>query len=75
MGKAFRRLEKQVQGRNPGRTRYVPFPVRVSELEVAVLELMAYLAVQIATDPESPPDQALTEAYASFKKHLEGTVT
>lgn len=73
MGKAFRRLEKQVQGRNPGRTRYVPFPVRVAELEVALLELMSYVNT-IATDKESAQDQAFVEAYTAFKQHLEGTV-
>jgi len=74
MGKAFNRLSSQVQGRNPSRTRYVPFPARVTELEKAILELMAYLCVQVANDPASPADSALTAAYHEFKKHLEGTI-
>lgn len=74
MGKAFNRLATQVQGRNPGRTRYVPFPARVAELEKAILETMAYLCVNIANDGASPTDTALTAAYHEFKKHLEGTI-
>jgi len=74
MGKAFNRLTSQVQGRNPGRTRFVPLPARFKELEVALLETMAYLCVHIANDKDSPPDAALTAAYEEFKKHLEGTV-
>lgn len=74
MGKAFRRLETQVQGRRGLRTRYVPFPARVRALEVFLLELGAYLAVHIANDPASPGDAGLTEAYEEFKKLLEGTV-
>jgi len=74
MGKAFRRLETQVQGRRGLRTRYVPFPARVRELEKFLLELGAYLALHVANNPEDPSDAGLVESYEEFKKHLEGTV-
>lgn len=75
MGKAFRRLERQVQGRTPTRVRYIPLPHRTTELEVFLLELGAYLALHVANDPEDASDQAFIEAYHQFKKHLEGTVS
>jgi len=74
MGKAFNRLEKQVQGRTGLRTRYVPFPVRMLEVEKFLLELGSYLSTVVATDPDSPGDAALVSAYTEYKKHLEGTV-
>lgn len=74
MGKAFNRLEKQVQGRTGLRTRYVPFPVRMLEVEKFLLELGAYLATEIASDPDSPSDASFVSAYTEYKKHLEGTV-
>lgn len=74
MGKAFNMLTKQVNGRHSSRTRYVPFPTRVAELEKATLELYAYICREIANDSESPTDQGLVAAYAEFKKHLEGTI-
>jgi len=74
MGKAFTRLTSQVQGRTPGRTRYVPLPARLAELEKAILETLHYLCTEVANDPASPSDSALTAAYHEFKKHLEGTI-
>lgn len=74
MGKAFRRLEKQVEGRRALRTRYVPFPARIRALEMLALELGAYLALHVANNPEDSSDSALVEAYEEFKKLLEGTV-
>jgi len=43
-------------------------------VEVLLLELSAYLAFHVATDPETAGDAALVEAYEEFKKLLEGTV-
>lgn len=74
MGKAFTRLVNQVNGRHSSRPRVVPFQVRLAELEKATLELMAYLTVEVANDPQSSSDAALTAAYVEYKKHLEGTV-
>lgn len=75
MGKAFRRLEKQVQGRTSTRQRWIPPAVRCAELEKALLEVMHYLATEVANDEASASDSAFTEAYHEFKKHLEGTVS
>lgn len=74
MARAFTRLERQVRGRSGSRTRYVPFPTRVAEMEKFLLELGAYLALHVANDPEDASDQALVAAYTDFKKHLEGTI-
>lgn len=74
MGKAFRRLEKQVEGRRTLRSRYVPVPARIRALEVFLLELGAYLALHVANDPEAAGDSGLVESYEEFKKLLEGTV-
>jgi len=74
VGKAFRRIEKQVEGRRPLRTRYVPFPARMRAVEVLLLELSAYIALHVATDSASADDLGFVEAYEEFKKHLEGTV-
>lgn len=75
MGKTFKRLEKQVQGRTGSRQRWIPPTVRIAELEKFVLELGAYLALHVANDEDDPSDHALVEAYTEFKKHLEGTVS
>lgn len=74
MGKAFRRLEKQVQGRTAPRSRWIPPAVRCAEVEKFLLELGAYLALHIANDENDPSDVGLVESYHEFKKHLEGTV-
>lgn len=75
MGKAFARLEKQVQGRSSTRQRWIPPTVRTAEVEKALLEVMAYLALHVATDENDASDSALVAAYHEFKKHLEGTVS
>lgn len=74
MGKAFRRLERQVEGRTGTRWRWIPPAVRCAEVEKFVLELGAYLALHVANDPDDPSDAALVEAYTDFKKHLEGII-
>lgn len=74
MGRTFKRLQNQVGGRVSARDRTVPWSARISALEVATLEVMHYLAVQIANDEASPADQGLTEAYHEFKKQLEAVV-
>lgn len=74
MGKTFRRLVKQVDGRSSPRVRVVPWSARISALEVALLECMHYLATQCANDEASAADQGITEAYHAFKAHLEGVL-
>jgi len=73
MGKAFRRLEKQVGDRRAGASRIVSWQTRISALEVYLLELGAYLQT-VAVDKESPGDSALAEAHRDFKLHLEGVL-
>jgi len=73
MGKAFRRLEKQVGDRRAGASRVVSWQTRLRSLEVYLLELGSYLQT-IAVDKESPADAALAEAHAEYKRTLEGTV-
>jgi len=73
MGKAFRRLEKQVGDRRAGANRVVSWQTRLSSLEVYLLELGSYLQT-IAVDKEAPADAALAEAHADFRKHLEGVL-
>lgn len=75
MGRAFRRLSKQVEGRNPLRERYVTASQRIGELEVFLLEIGQYLSVHVATDPDDPSDAAFCEAFSDFKKLLERVVT
>lgn len=74
MGKAFRRLEKQVQDRRAGAARSLSYSARLRSTEVFLLELGSYLQKHVATNPEDASDQALLEAYTDFKKALEGTV-
>jgi len=74
MAKSFNRLRKSIEGRASSRDRVIPWSARLSALEVAVLELMAYLSLEVANDPESPSDANLTEAYTEFKKQLEQVV-
>lgn len=74
MAKAFTRLTAQVQGRNGLRPRRVPYTERMRALEVALLETMAYLALEVANDPQSPSDMNLVQAYNDLKVHLEGTI-
>lgn len=73
MGKAFRRLEKQVGDRRAGANRVVSWQSRIRNLEVYLLELGSYLQT-IATDKESAADSALAEAHAEYRKVLEGVV-
>lgn len=74
MGRAFRRLTKQVEGRTTPRKRWLPIPQRLLQSEKLLLELAAYLATEVANDEASASDQALVEAYHEFKKFLEGVV-
>lgn len=73
MGKAFRRLEKQVGDRRAGSYRVVSWQSRISALEVYLLELGSYLQT-IAVDKDSPADASLAEAHRDFKLHLEGVL-
>jgi len=73
MGKAFRRLEKQVADRARGAERVVSWQTRIRAVEVYLLELGAYLQT-VATDKDSPGDSALAEAHRDFRAHLEGVV-
>jgi len=73
MGKAFNRLTRQVLGRTGVRPRRISFGDRMRQLEVILLELSTYLE-SIATDAQSPGDQALVAAVTDFKKHLEETI-
>jgi len=43
-------------------------------LEVALLEVMHYLALEVANDAQSASDQNLIQAYTDLKVHLEGTI-
>jgi len=74
MGKAFKRLEKQVQDRSRGLNRVVSWDARIRHTEVFLLELGSYLQLHVATDMESAADAALVAAYTDFKVHLEGTI-
>lgn len=74
MGKAFARLVKQVQGRGSVRQRRIRYSDRMRALEVALLEVMSYLAVNVANDPESVGDLNLVQAYTDLKTHLEETI-
>lgn len=74
MGKAFKRLEKQVQDRRAGAARAVSWSDRIRNTEVFLLELGSYLQKHVATNPEDASDQGLLEAYTDYKKALEGTV-
>lgn len=73
MGKAFRRLEKQVGDRRAGANRVVSWQTRISALEVYLLELGSYLQT-IAVDKDSPADASLAEAHGEYRKHLEGVL-
>lgn len=73
MGKAFRRLEKQVGDRRTGASRVTSWQTRIASLEVYLLELGAYLQT-IAVDKDAPADAALAEAHRDFRAHLEGVV-
>lgn len=74
MGKAFKRLEKQVQDRRAGATRVVSWSDRIRNTEVFLLELGSYVQKHVATNPEDASDQAFLEAYTDYKRTLEGTV-
>jgi len=74
MGKAFRRLEKQVGERRAGANRFITWQTRIRNVEVFLLELGSYLQKHVATNPEDASDSALLEAYTEYKKVLEGTV-
>jgi len=73
MGKAFRRLEKQVGDRRAGANRIVSWQSRLTAMEVYLLELGSYLQT-IAVDKDAPADAALAEAHRDFKLHLEGVL-
>jgi len=75
MGKAFRRLEKQVNDRvrQPGRS-WVPTEVRLRNTEVFLLELGSYIQKHVATNPEDESDSSFLAAYTDYKVALEGTI-
>lgn len=74
MGKAFNRLEKQVQGRRAGATRHLSWDARIRNTEVFLLELGSYIQLHVATNPEDASDANVVAAYTDFKVALEGTV-
>jgi len=75
MGKAFRRLEKQVNDRVTATRRpFIPLDTRVRHCEVFLLELGAYLAVHVATNPDDASDANFIASYTDFKVSLESTV-
>lgn len=76
MGKAFKRLEKQVGDRRAGVQRQATWQSRIAALEVFLLELGAAMMTEIQlTDGDVLPHrQALVEAYTDYRKHLEGVV-
>jgi len=73
MGKAFRRLEKQVGDRRTGAAHFRTWQSRIAALEVYLLEVGSYLQT-IAVDKDSPADSALAEAHRDFVANLEGTL-
>jgi len=73
MGKAFKRLEKQVGDRRHGAARQRSWASRIASVEVYLLEVGAYLQT-IAVDKDSPSDSALAEAHRDFVANLEGTL-
>lgn len=75
MGKAFKRLEKQVNDRVSRTTRsWVPTETRLRHAEVFLLELGSYVQKHVATNPEDESDAAFLAAYTDFKVALEGTI-
>lgn len=74
MGKAFRRLEKQVSERRAGRTRQLSWDARLRNTEVFLLELGSYIQLHVATNPEDASDANILQAFTDYKVALEGTV-
>lgn len=74
MGKAFKRLEKQVSERRAGASRHLSWDARIRNTEVFLLELGSYIQLHVATNPDDASDSNIIVAYTDFKVALEGTI-